>query len=225
MFGHAMAFKITLTHPFCRFGVMRGDFQDSQVLLDMAAKMLVPLDTDAEWQRGQPKPLIEKFKEQRRLYHFYRGSRALHTNEPKESLAALEKFWVMLRDEVIGWPYDHDRRVGVAWSETFWAMLQDDSPEEPRAIDQYLGVAWNELGNAYLQNNEKEKAEACFRKSFKVMNGADGEVTPNTVSMPLINLGFVLWLQGRLSEAASVFEDALKYREKNYGSDDTVSFA
>lgn len=204
---------------------MRGDFHDTKLLLDMAAKMLVPLESDTEGQRGQPKAVIDGFKEQRRLYHFHRGSRALHTNEPKESISEFEKFWVMLRDEVIEGPLGSERCVGLAWDDTFRAMLQEHSRRDPRGQDQYLGVAWNELGNAYLQNEDTEKAEACYRKSFTIMNVADGEVTPNTVSMPLINLGFALWLRGWLSEAAAIFEDALKYREKAYGSDDIVSFA
>lgn len=204
---------------------MRGDFKDTKVLLDLAAKLLKPLEHDIEGQRAQPKATIDKFKEQRRLYHFHRGSRALHTNEPKESLSEFEKFWTMLRDEVIEEPRDVNRYLGLPWHETFEAMVQDRSRGAPSGEDQYIGVAWNELGNAYLQNNDTTKAEACYRKSFFIMDVTDGSASPNTVSMPLINLGFALWLQQRLSEAADTFEQALNYRKKNYGSDDSVSFA
>lgn len=204
---------------------MRGDFKDTKVLLDFAATMLKPLDSDIEGQREQPKAIIDQFKEQRRLYHFHRGSRALHTNEPKESLAEFEKFWTMLRDEVIEEPGGSELYFGLPWHLTFEAMVRDRSREASRGEDQYLGVAWNELGNAYLQNDDTKKAEACYRKSFFIMDVTDGGVSPNTVSMPLINLGFALWLQGRLAEAAETFERALNYREENYGSDDNVSFA
>lgn len=204
---------------------MRGDFKDAKALLDLAAKMLNPLDNDIDGQRDQPRRVIDGFKDQRRRYHFYRGSRALHTNEPKESLLQFEKFWIMLRDEVIEPPRGRFRYLGLPWNETYQSMLRDSPEDVPQKDIQYVGMAWNELGNAYLQNDDTTKAEACYRKSSSIMNVANAKVTPNTISMPLINLGFALWLKGDLPEAAVTFEQALKYREKKYGSGDIISFA
>ncbi|PYH99016.1 hypothetical protein BO71DRAFT_425642 [Aspergillus ellipticus CBS 707.79] len=44
--------------------------------------------------------------------------------------------------------------------------------------------------------------------------------------MPLINLGVTsYWVEGRLDEAAATFQQALTDREKEYGVNDTTSFA
>lgn len=90
--------------------------------------------------------------------------------------------------------------------------------------DQRSGVAWNELGVAYLQNGDTENSHECFRNSIAIMEQLPG-VTTNTRSMPLINLGFALWLTGELDQAAAIFEQTLALRETAYGRDDTESFA
>jgi tetratricopeptide (TPR) repeat protein len=176
---------------------MRADFDDTKFLVEMADMMLTPLEQDTEGRLWQPLAVQKQFEEQKRLFHFHRGCRALHTNEPKESLFHLQTFERMLRDEV---------------------------GEEPHSNDQRMGVCLNEVGNAYFQNGDKDNAEAYFRKSIKYLEVVDG-VQPNTVSMPLINLGFVLWQKGELTEAANTFQTALEYRKANYGPDDIVSFA
>lgn len=90
--------------------------------------------------------------------------------------------------------------------------------------DQSLGVAWNELGVAHLQNEDSKKSCECFRNSIAILERLPG-ITPNARSMPLINLGFALWIAGHLDEAAAVFERTLALREAAYGIDDTQSFA
>lgn len=90
--------------------------------------------------------------------------------------------------------------------------------------DQSLGVAWNELGVAHIQNKDHEKSFECFRNSIAIMERLP-DVTPNTKSMPMINLGFALWVAGRLDEAAAIFEESLSLREAAYGVDDLQSFA
>jgi Tfp pilus assembly protein PilF len=42
--------------------------------------------------------------------------------------------------------------------------------------------------------------------------------------MPLINLGFAALVQGREAEADEIFSQALADREKEYGSNDKISF-
>ena len=87
-----------------------------------------------------------------------------------------------------------------------------------------MAVAWNELGNAYLQNNSKKEAEGCYRKSVDALEILK-DANANTKSMPWINLGFVLHLQGRLDEAESAFRSAIDIRESVYGPNDRESFA
>jgi tetratricopeptide (TPR) repeat protein len=90
--------------------------------------------------------------------------------------------------------------------------------------DQHTGVAWNELGVAYLQNGDVKSSHGCFRNSIAIMERLPG-VTTNTRSMPLINMGFALWISGEHDQAAAIFEQALALREIAYGKDDTESFA
>lgn len=106
---------------------------------------------------------------------------------------------------------------------TFIQMLRDQIGDKPRHKDQSLGVAWNELGCAYMQNDDPKEAEICLKKSIDAL-GALEDVTRISISMPLINLAFAYWLQDRLTEAASTFEEALADREKEYGPNDRQSF-
>ena len=92
------------------------------------------------------------------------------------------------------------------------------------AQDEPLGYALNELGVSYLQNDNADEAERCLQRSTAIFE-ASLDTSANTRSMPLINLGFVFWLQGRLQEASAVFESTLAGRESEYGPDDTKSFA
>ncbi len=88
---------------------------------------------------------------------------------------------------------------------------------------QKVAIGLNDLAVSYLQNNDAIKAEECLRKSIGILEQLPS-VTPNTMSMPLINLGFTLWVQGRIAEAGAVFERALAKREQEYGSNDIRSF-
>lgn len=87
-----------------------------------------------------------------------------------------------------------------------------------------LGVAYNELGVSFLQNGDATRSEECLRRSIRIIEALPG-TTANTRSMPLINLGFTLWVRGQLDEAASVFARTLADREAAYGPNDTKSFA
>ncbi|KAK5123908.1 hypothetical protein LTR85_002104 [Meristemomyces frigidus] len=92
------------------------------------------------------------------------------------------------------------------------------------AQDQRLGVALNELGVAYLQTGDAAKAEEHLKNSVDVLQHLE-HVSQDTIAMPLINLGFALWVQGRQGEAASVFESTLANLEATYRSNDIKSFA
>lgn len=105
----------------------------------------------------------------------------------------------------------------------FNQLVRDSYQDKPRGTDQTLGVSWNELGNAYLQNNDSIKAENCFLESkwpFEALDGA----TRISISMPLINLGFAALVQDREDKADEIFSQALADREKEYGSNDKISF-
>jgi tetratricopeptide (TPR) repeat protein len=130
-------------------------------------------------------------------FEHHSGVLALHTNRPSDSLRHLRKHVT---------------------------MLEDRSAHRPTENDSQWGVAHNELGNAYLQNNNAVIAEECFRTSIDVLNDLESTNT-NTLTMPQINLGFSLWLQGRLDEAADEFAEVLRQRKLAYGENDAVSFA
>lgn len=176
---------------------MRSDFQDTIALLQMAEYMFKPLQDDEQGKQQQDEEVLEEFEEQLRLFEHHPGTLALHINRPGESLPHLK---------------------------SFKAMVQEKIRQRPLGQDQRLGVAWNELGNAYLQNRYAKEAEDCFRNSIESLEVLESATT-NTVSMPLISLGFALWMQDELEEAAKVFGRALADREAAYGQNDTVSFA
>lgn len=90
--------------------------------------------------------------------------------------------------------------------------------------DHRLGVALNELGVSHLQSGSAAEAETCLRRSIAILEPIK-DATANTRSMPMINLGFALWIQGRQDEAVRTFEDTLEDRESAYGLNDTKSFA
>jgi len=176
---------------------MRADYSDTLPLIEMAEGLCKPLQVNREGLSEQDSAVQQELEEQLRMIHFHRGALAHHTNEPKMALTNYK---------------------------TFNRLLREQLGETP---DQRLGVALNELGVAYLQNNNAAKAEKCLRESITILETVTDatENTPNSISMPMINLGFVLWVQGRQDEAAAVFERTLAAREEAYGVNDTKSFA
>lgn len=178
---------------------MRGDnYLEITPLLEMARAMC-----DALWkgQRGttlQDKALSDSLETFLRLFHHHHGVVGLHTNNPQQSLLHFKAFIDMLRAKFGG-----DKPTG--------------------GTDQSLGVGWNELGNAYLQNGLHSEAEDSFRKSIEALRCLSGS-TEISINMPLINLAFCFWLQGRLRDAESTFDESLTAREMEYGVDDTTSF-
>jgi hypothetical protein len=184
-------YKLTLDAAW--FSIMRSRFTETTPLLDMAESIQkcihVPADPD-------PKVKLD-FERLQRIYEHHRGTFALHTNDPKKSLAHLEKFTSMT------------------------SKLLGDCPS---GTDQSMGVGWNELGNAYLQNDNVDKAAEYFLKSIKALEALDG-AREISISMPLINLGFAQWLKGSLEEAEATFMKAYEVRKREYGIEDKTSFA
>jgi tetratricopeptide (TPR) repeat protein len=176
---------------------MHADYAEAPQLLDMAEFMCQALHSGSSETDSSDPELKEQLGTLRRLSYLHRGVHALHTNQPEVSLAKLKVFIDMLRERL------------------------DEAPS--RGTDQSLGVAWNELGNAILQNNDGKWAEECFLKSIDALSALDG-ATAITISMPLINIGFTYWVQGRLTDAAATFQRALEDREKEYGVNDKTSF-
>jgi hypothetical protein len=141
--------------------------------------------------------LVEEFEKWRRIYHHHQGVLALHTNNPGDSLRRFKRF-TELNIETFG--------------------------ESPSGKDQTLGVGWNELGNAHMQNGNIGEAEECFVKSIQALKKVEGS-KDITISMPLINLAFTYWLNGRLDMADATFKVAYNQRVQEYGIDDKTSFA
>lgn len=130
-------------------------------------------------------------------FEHHSGVLALYTNRPLESIKHLL---------------------------THKEMLESHRSTDRLKLDGTWGTALNELGNAYLQNKNPTFAEECYRFSLESLNDVASTDT-NTLTMPQINLGFCLWLQGRLEEAALEFDEVMQQRELVYQKDDTVSSA
>lgn len=176
---------------------MRADYEDTSDFVDMAKKMFQPLMDDEERRKKHSEVIQKDFEEQLRLLYFLPGVLGLHINRPDMSLPNCKQSTEMLQ-----------------------ARLGPDS----NGRDQSISFAWNELGNAYLQNNDTAEAERCFRKSLNSL-AALGDSGAHLESVPQISLGFALWQQRRLNDAADVFQNALDLRERDYGKHDTISFA
>ncbi|KAL8791633.1 MAG: hypothetical protein Q9195_005782 [Heterodermia aff. obscurata] len=180
------------------FRIMRGDdYLEAIPFLDMGEALCASLSSGRERDENSNEELHYQLKNLSRMFHHHRGVIGLHINTPKDSLSQFQIFTDMLISQF------GDTHEG--------------------GTDQSLGVAWNELGNAFLQNGMWDQAEEAFMKSINALKGLEG-ATKISISMPLINLAFNHWLQGRLDEAAADFEEALEDREIEYGIDDKTSF-
>jgi tetratricopeptide (TPR) repeat protein len=181
-----------------RFKIMRGDnYLEVTPLLEMARTMCDALCKGEKGTRMEDKILNDFLETFLLLFHHHYGVLELHTNNPQQSLYHCKAFTEGLRAK-----FGADRPVG--------------------GTDQSLGKAWNELGNAYLQNGSLSEAEDSFRKSIEALRCLSHS-TAISINMPLINLAFCFWLQGRLQDAESTFNGALSARETVYGVDDTTS--
>jgi tetratricopeptide (TPR) repeat protein len=141
------------------------------------------------------------------------------SDELKEEFEALLRNFYFHRGALAH--HINEPQMALANCTEFKRLLQEKLASQE---SQSLGVAWNELGVAHLQNGHTEKSCDCFRNAIAIMKRLP-EISPNTMSMPLINLGFALWIAGQLDEAAATFEHTLSLRETAYGVNDTQSFA
>ena len=102
--------------------------------------------------------------------------------------------------------------------------------EIARAIDkdpttsQFLGLAYNQVGWGLLVNNRWKEAAEAFRKSIKVYSEWV-EVTQRgfRAEFPWGGLAVALTEMGSHEEAAGIFEDTIRHRERMFGPADTDS--
>jgi tetratricopeptide (TPR) repeat protein len=107
--------------------------------------------------------------------------------------------------------------------ETFHDMMHKELGENIQRTDMRLGLACNELGNAYMLKEDWVQGEKYFLRSIELLEQLD-DFEPVVISLPLVNLGYAFWLQGRLDEAVAVLEKGVDDREAKYGIHDTNSF-
>lgn len=88
----------------------------------------------------------------------------------------------------------------------------------------YLGHAYNQLGWGYLVNDKWEDAATAFRESIKVYSEWV-EVTERGYrpEFPLGGLALALSEMGSHEEAAEIFSETIRHREKTLGPADTES--
>ncbi|KXS94298.1 hypothetical protein AC578_6784 [Pseudocercospora eumusae] len=180
------------------YSIMTANFGNTMRFLNAAKKIWSAQQQDKLRVEHRDQYVKEQFEEQTRLIELYPGVLSLHTNSPEMALVHCKKYKSMLEEKMRS---DSQGRLGH---------------------DARLAIAWNELGNAYLHNNEAKKAEKYFLMSISAHRDSPEMDQGN---MPLSNLGFALWMQGRLEDAIKTFRDALKDRAARYGRDDNVSFS
>lgn len=105
----------------------------------------------------------------------------------------------------------------------FHDMMQKEFNEDTPRTDMRLGLACNELGFAYMLKEDWAQGEIYFLRSIELLEQLQ-DFEPVLISLPLVNLGYAYWLQGRLSEAAAVLERGVHDRETKYGIHDRISF-
>ena len=86
-----------------------------------------------------------------------------------------------------------------------------------------LGLAWNQLGWGLFCNVRWDDAARAFRKAIEVLALWHGSAKGFRPEFPLGGLALCLSAQGNHEEAAEIFLETIKYREKVYGPNDTDS--
>jgi tetratricopeptide (TPR) repeat protein len=106
---------------------------------------------------------------------------------------------------------------------SFYDMMQKELGDTTQRTDMRLGRACNELGVAYMLKEDLVTADTYFLRSIDLLKELDN-FEPVSLSLPLVNLGYAYWLQGRLTEAAAVLKKGVSDREAKYGENDRISF-
>lgn len=105
----------------------------------------------------------------------------------------------------------------------FHNMMEKEFDDDTPRTDMRLGLACNELGFAYMLKEDWAQGEVYFLRSIELLEQLQN-FEPVLISLPLVNLGYAYWLQGRLEEAAAVLERGVGDRERKYGIHDRISF-
>jgi tetratricopeptide (TPR) repeat protein len=116
-----------------------------------------------------------------------------------------------------------DVSEGLRNLKIFHDMMQKAFGEDTPRTDMRLGLACNELGFAYMLKEDWAQGEVYFLRSIELLQQLHN-FEPILISLPLVNLGYAYWLQGRLDEAAAVLEKGVGDRETKYGIHDRISF-
>ncbi|KAK0122810.1 hypothetical protein ONS96_009843 [Cadophora gregata f. sp. sojae] len=116
-----------------------------------------------------------------------------------------------------------DSMEGLRNLKIFHDMMEKQFNKETPRTDMRLGLACNELGFAYMLKEDWAQGEVYFQRSIELLQQLD-EYEPVLISLPMVNLGYAYWLQGRLSDAADVLEKGVSDREEKYGIQDRISF-
>ncbi|MCJ1307424.1 hypothetical protein MMC25_001070 [Agyrium rufum] len=116
-----------------------------------------------------------------------------------------------------------DVSEGLRYLTIFHNMMEKEFEEDTPRTDMRLGLACNELGFAYMHLEDWAQGEAYFLRSIELLKQLH-DFEPVLISLPLVNLGYAYWLQGRLDEAAAVLEKGVGDRETKYGIHDRISF-
>jgi tetratricopeptide (TPR) repeat protein len=80
------------------------------------------------------------------------------------------------------------------------------------------------MGCAYMVQHQYDEAVKSFSRAIEIVRGQGDAFDVDLLGFPLANLGSAYWLQGRYSTADEVYENALREREKAFGTMDTVSY-
>lgn len=105
----------------------------------------------------------------------------------------------------------------------FHQMMVAELGNKTQHTDMRLGLACNELGNAYMLKEDWVQGERYFQQSIDSLSKLDN-FEPVSLSLPMVNLGYAFWLQGRLEEAMIVLRKGISDREAKYGENDRISF-
>jgi tetratricopeptide (TPR) repeat protein len=105
----------------------------------------------------------------------------------------------------------------------FHGMMEEELGKNIQPTDMRFGLACNELGNAYMLKEDWGQGERYFQRSIDLLQQLRN-FEPVLISLPLVNLGYAFWLQGKLDDAAAILEKGIKDREEKYGINERISF-
>ncbi|CZT10392.1 uncharacterized protein RAG0_14884 [Rhynchosporium agropyri] len=116
-----------------------------------------------------------------------------------------------------------DATEGLRNLKIFHDMMEKEFEKDTPRTDMRLGLAFNQLGFAYMLKEDWPQGEVHFLRSIELLEMLD-DYEPTLISLPIVNLGYSYWLQGRLDEAAAVLRKGVGDREQKFGIHDRISF-